>query len=84
MTDSKKFNEPNITINKVYTKTGDSGETGLVGGQRLSKDNREINPKLTEPAERIQSYYDCKFGEGRYVSKFGAIEPIKSNAAPWN
>jgi len=26
-----------MRINKVYTKTGDSGETGLVGGQRLHK-----------------------------------------------
>ena len=42
MTDNKKFKEPNITINKVYTKTGDSGETGLVGGQRLSKDDIRI------------------------------------------
>ena len=42
MTSKKKFKEPNITINKVYTKTGDSGETGLVGGQRLSKDDIRI------------------------------------------
>ena len=40
--DKKDFKEPNITINKVYTKTGDSGETGLVGGQRLSKDDIRI------------------------------------------
>ena len=40
--DKKNFKEPNITINKVYTKTGDSGETGLVGGQRLSKDDVRI------------------------------------------
>ena len=40
--DKNKFKEPNITINKVYTKTGDSGETGLVGGQRLSKDDIRI------------------------------------------
>ena len=42
MTDNKKFNKPNITINKVYTKTGDSGDTGLIGGQRLSKDDVRI------------------------------------------
>ena len=42
MVDKKKFKEPKITINKVYTKTGDSGETGLVGGQRLSKDDIRI------------------------------------------
>lgn len=30
-------------ITKVYTKTGDSGETGLGGGQRVSKDDKRIN-----------------------------------------
>ena len=42
MTDKKKFKEPDITISKVYTKTGDSGNTGLAGGQRLSKDDIRI------------------------------------------
>lgn len=29
-------------ITKVYTKTGDSGETGLVGGQRVAKNHPRI------------------------------------------
>ena len=37
--DKKKFKEPKITINKVYTKTGDSGETGLAGGQPIALQN---------------------------------------------
>jgi cob(I)alamin adenosyltransferase len=31
-----------VRINQVYTKTGDGGETALVGGQRVGKDNLRI------------------------------------------
>lgn len=31
-----------MRITKVYTKTGDAGETGLAGGQRLPKDHQRI------------------------------------------
>jgi cob(I)alamin adenosyltransferase len=42
----KPFHEPRgIALNRIYTKRGDAGETGLVGGQRVSKD-----------ASRIQAY----------------------------
>jgi cob(I)alamin adenosyltransferase len=36
------FNEPRIAINRVYTRRGDEGETGLVGGQRVRKDSPRI------------------------------------------
>ncbi len=36
------FDEPRLAINRVYTRRGDSGETGLVGGQRVRKDNIRI------------------------------------------
>jgi cob(I)alamin adenosyltransferase len=39
----KPFNEPRgIALNRIYTKRGDAGETGLVGGQRVPKDARRI------------------------------------------
>jgi cob(I)alamin adenosyltransferase len=36
------FNEPRLAINRVYTRTGDQGETGLAGGQRVPKDGLRI------------------------------------------
>ena len=35
---SEPFDEPRIAINRVYTRQGDQGQTGLVGGQRVPKD----------------------------------------------
>lgn len=42
-TGNRTFNKPRITINQVYTKKGDSGDTALVGGQRVSKDDQRID-----------------------------------------
>jgi cob(I)alamin adenosyltransferase len=37
------FNEPRIALNRIYTRTGDTGQTHLVGGQRVEKDNLRID-----------------------------------------
>ncbi|MBV9612852.1 MAG: cob(I)yrinic acid a,c-diamide adenosyltransferase, partial [Acidobacteriaceae bacterium] len=36
------FNEPRIALNRIYTRTGDAGQTHLAGGQRIAKDNLRI------------------------------------------
>src|ERR1039457_3002185 len=36
------FDKPRISINRVYTRRGDQGETSLAGGQRVPKDGPRI------------------------------------------
>jgi cob(I)alamin adenosyltransferase len=38
----KPFSEPRLALNRIYTRRGDSGETALVGGQRIAKDDIRI------------------------------------------
>lgn len=36
------YSEPRLAINRVYTRKGDAGQTALVGGQRVRKDDARI------------------------------------------
>lgn len=36
------FNEPRLALNRIYTRMGDAGETRLVGGQKIAKDDLRI------------------------------------------
>jgi cob(I)alamin adenosyltransferase len=40
--DQPKFQQPRLALNRIYTKTGDQGQTHLAGGQRVSKDSARI------------------------------------------
>lgn len=39
---TKKYNNPNITISKVYTKKGDKGKTELIGKKNVYKDDVRV------------------------------------------
>ncbi len=42
MAENPPFEEPRLALNRIYTKTGDSGETLLASGERVPKDARRI------------------------------------------
>ncbi|MFN8671413.1 MAG: cob(I)yrinic acid a,c-diamide adenosyltransferase [Candidatus Sericytochromatia bacterium] len=49
-------------ITKVYTKTGDKGDTSLGGGQRVSKDNARINSYGT--VDELNSFIGLAIASG--------------------
>lgn len=51
--------------------------------EALYSEKREANPDMLKPALRFAAFYDGKFGEGRYISKFGAFKAVVTNAKPW-
>ena len=42
-----------VTLNKIYTKTGDSGETSLVGGIRVAK--HSLSPEAFGEIDELNS-----------------------------
>jgi cob(I)alamin adenosyltransferase len=40
--DQQRFDQPRLALNRIYTKTGDQGQTHLAGGQSVSKDSARI------------------------------------------
>ena len=54
----QKYNKPKISINKVYTKSGDGGDTYIVGGHKVSKSSLRIE-SFGIIEELVSSFGSC-------------------------
>ena len=76
--DDATFNEPRIALNRIYTRTGDSGQTGLVGGQRVPKDDLRIDcygtvDELNAFIGLARATAEESAGRAQWVSTFPSI-----------
>jgi cob(I)alamin adenosyltransferase len=72
--DGQTFNEPRLALNRIYTKTGDKGETSLVGGQRLPKDALRIEAYGTVDELNAFAGAACLTAEGLVASHQDMIQ----------
>jgi len=72
--DGQTFNEPRLALNRIYTKTGDKGETSLVGGQRLPKDALRIEAYGT--VDELNAFVGaaCLTAEGLVASQQDIVQ----------
>lgn len=62
---------------KIYTKTGDAGETGLIGGIRVPK----ASPRISAIGDLDE--LNAAVGFARVVAKFQEIDEVLSNVQNW-
>ena len=67
---SESFDKPRIAINRVYTRQGDQGQTGLAGGQRVPKDSPRIEAYGT-----VDELNSCLGAARATVNQLAAQEP---------
>ncbi len=67
---TEPFDEPRLAINRVYTRTGDQGDTGLAGGQRVPKDGARIEAYGT--VDELNSFLGVTRAT---VTEMAAMEP---------
>ena len=67
-----------ISITRVYTRTGDQGETGLVGGQRVPKDSARIEAygvvdELNAIVGLVRTFNEERLGEGAHHRRLDEV-----------
>lgn len=73
------FSDPKLAINRVYTKKGDRGETSLVGGQKVPKDDLRIDGYGT--VDELNGFVGLARESAREAARRGSPEGSKTLAA---
>jgi cob(I)alamin adenosyltransferase len=74
----KSKDNSKIKLNKIYTRTGDGGQTRLVGGQILSKDNIRI--ESYGMVDELNSFLGlCRESSQSLIIDFPKIKVISDN-----
>lgn len=70
-----QFDSPSIHLNRIYTRAGDRGQTRLVGGQLVAKDDLRIDCYGT--VDELNSFVGAaRFTAEDLAGKFESLEPF--------
>ncbi|MCB9383650.1 MAG: cob(I)yrinic acid a,c-diamide adenosyltransferase [Bryobacterales bacterium] len=67
---AKPYNEPKLTLSRIYTRGGDMGETSLVNGRRVGKDDLKIDAYGT--VDELSAF----LGQARVSAIAAGLEPL--------
>jgi cob(I)alamin adenosyltransferase len=71
------FNQPRIALNRIYTRMGDAGQTRLVGGQRIAKD--ELRIECYGSVDELNSFIGAARATAEQLTPH--LEPLRTFAA---
>lgn len=71
----KPFKDPALALNRIYTKTGDQGQTRLVGGQRTGKDALRLECYGT--VDELNSFMGPATVSARDAGLAGMVETLE-------
>jgi len=75
--DGQTFSEPQLAINRIYTKNGDAGQTCLVGGQKVDKFDLRIQAYGT--VDELNAFVGiARLGVAAALSHHDAVIPERA------